>query len=75
MWRQRKLTTCLTKVAVSWKSKSQNNVSLSTTEAENVAVSEVVKEIKFLTNLFDVIKIEYETNQSEHRHCGSPILV
>jgi hypothetical protein len=48
------------KVAVSWRSKSQNNVSLSTTKAEYVAVSEVANEIKFLTNLLDVMKVEYE---------------
>ena len=35
---------------VAWKSKSMKSVVLSTTEAEYVAVSEVVKEIKFLPN-------------------------
>ena len=35
-------------VPVAWKSKSMKSVVLSTTEAENVAYSEVVKEIKFL---------------------------
>ena len=35
-------------VPVAWKSKSMNSVDLSTTEAEYVAVSEVVREIKFL---------------------------
>ena len=35
-------------VPVAWKSKSMKSVVLSTTEAEYVAVSEVVKEIKFL---------------------------
>ena len=36
-------------VPVAWKSKSMKSVVLSTTEAEYVAVSEVVKEIKFFT--------------------------
>ena len=47
-------------VAVSWKSKSQHNVSLSTTEAEYVAVSEAVRELKFVTNLLDSISIEFQ---------------
>ena len=37
-------------VPIAWKSKSMKSVVLSTTEAEYVAVSEVVKEIKFLIN-------------------------
>ena len=39
------------RLPVAWKSKSMNTVVLSTTEAEYVAVSEVVKEIKFLYHL------------------------
>ena len=35
-------------VPIAWQSKSKKSVVLSTTEAEYVAVSEVVKEIKFL---------------------------
>ena len=35
-------------VPIAWKSKSMKSVVLSTTEAEYVTVSEVVKEIKFL---------------------------
>ena len=35
-------------VPIAWKSKSIKSVVLSTTEAEYIAVSEVVKEIKFL---------------------------
>ena len=35
-------------VPVAWKSKSMKSVVLSTTEAEYVAVSEVVKDIKFV---------------------------
>ena len=35
-------------VPVAWKSKSMKSIVLSTTEAEYVALSEVVKEIKFL---------------------------
>ena len=39
---------CFCGIPVVWKSKSMKSVELSTTEAEYVAVSEVVKEIKFL---------------------------
>ena len=38
-------------VPVAWKSKSMRSVVLSTTEAEYVAISEVVKEIKFVYQL------------------------
>ena len=38
-------------VPIAWKSKSLKSVVLSTTEAEYIAVSEVLKEIKFLYHL------------------------
>ena len=38
-------------VPIAWKSKSMKSEALSTTEAEHVTVSEVVKEIKFLYQL------------------------
>ena len=44
-------------VPVAWKSKSMKSVVLSTTEAENVAVSEVVKEMKFLYQMLRSMKI------------------
>ena len=40
---------CFCGVPVAWKSKCMKSVVLSTTEAEYVAVSEMVKEIKFCT--------------------------
>ena len=43
-------------VPVAWKSKSMKSVVLSTTEAEYVAVSEVVKEIKFLYQILSRFK-------------------
>ena len=45
-------------VPVAWKSKSMKSVMLSTTEAENVAVSEVVKEIMFLYQMLRSMKIK-----------------
>ena len=43
---------------VAWKSKSMKSVVLSTTEAEYVAVSEVVKEIKFLYQMLRRMEIK-----------------
>ena len=45
-------------IAVAWKSKSMKSVVLSTTEAEYVAVSEVVKEIKFLYQMLRSMEIK-----------------
>ena len=45
-------------VPVAWKSKSMKSVSLSTTEAEYVAVSEVVKKIKFLYQMLRSMEIK-----------------
>ena len=45
-------------VPVSWKSKSQKSVALSSTEAEYVALSEAVKEIKFVAGLMKTLKVE-----------------
>ena len=45
-------------VPIVWKSKSMKSVVLSMTEAEHVAVSEVVKEIKFLYQLLRYIEIK-----------------
>ena len=48
-------------VPVAWKSKSMKSVLLSTTEAEYVAVSEVVKEIKFLYQMLRSLEIKSST--------------
>ena len=45
-------------VPVAWKSKSMKSVVLSTTEAEYVAVSEVVKEIKFLYQMLRSMEVK-----------------
>jgi tartrate dehydratase beta subunit/fumarate hydratase class I family protein len=47
-------------VPVCWRSKSQKGVTLSSTEAECVAMSEVVKEVKFIYYLLCDIGIEVE---------------
>ena len=52
------LTVC--GVPISWKSKGQTTVSLSSTEAEYVALSEAVREVKFVTQILDAIKIKYK---------------
>ena len=46
--------------AVSWKSKAQNSVSLSSSEAEWYALSEAAKEIKFLVQLMLTMEIPVE---------------
>ena len=45
-------------IPVAWISKSMKSVVLSTTEAEHVAVSEVVKEIKFLNQMLSSMEIK-----------------
>jgi hypothetical protein len=46
--------------AISWKSKSQPCVTLSSTEAEYVALNETVREVKFIIQLLKTIRIEAE---------------
>ena len=53
-------------VPVAWKSKSIRSVSLSTTEAEYVAVSEVVKEIKFLYQMLRSMEIKVPLSIKVH---------
>ena len=50
-------------IPVTWKSKSMKSVVMSTTEAEYVAVSEVVKEIKALYQMFRSTEIKVPTYQ------------
>ena len=45
-------------VPVAWKSKSMRSVVLSTTEAEYVVISEVVKEIKFIYELLESMDVK-----------------
>ena len=45
-------------VPVAWKSKSMRSVVLSTTEAEYVAISEVVKEVKFIYQLLESMDVK-----------------
>jgi len=47
-------------VPICWRSRGQKGVTLSTTEAEYVACSEVVKEILFILYLLRHMKIEVE---------------
>jgi hypothetical protein len=44
-------------VAVAWSSKAQRNVTLSSTEAEYVAVSEVCKEILFIAQVMEFLHL------------------
>ena len=47
-------------VPLTWKSKSQRSITLSSSEAEYVALSEAAKEIKFIYQLLQSIGIEVE---------------
>jgi Reverse transcriptase (RNA-dependent DNA polymerase) len=47
-------------VPISWRSKGQNTVSLSSTEAEYIALSEAVREVKFISQICEVMHIEYK---------------
>jgi len=47
-------------VPICWRSRGQKGVTLSTTEAEYVACSEVVKELLFIVYLLRIMKIEVE---------------
>ena len=44
-------------VAISWKSKGQRSVTLSSTEAEYVAISEVVREVLYLRQLLEFLGV------------------
>ena len=43
---------------IAWKSRAQNNVSLSSTEAEYIAVSEVITEILFIKDIMDFLQVK-----------------
>ena len=45
---------------VAWKSRSQRSVTLSSTEAEYVAMSEMVQEIMFLKQILEFLKLKVE---------------
>ena len=47
-------------IAIAWRSKGMKSVVLSTTEAEYMALSEVVKELKFIVQLLQTMNIEVE---------------
>ena len=47
-------------IPIAWRSKGMKSVMLSTTEAEYMALSEVVKELKFIVQLLQTMNIEVE---------------
>jgi hypothetical protein len=48
----------LMNVPVCWRSKSQKGATLSSTEAEYVAMSEAVKEVKFIYSYFVILALK-----------------
>ena len=53
-------------VPIAWRSKGMKSVALSTTEAEYMALSEVVKELKFIVQLLQTMNIEVELPITVH---------
>ena len=53
-------------ILIAWRSKGMKSVVLSTTEAEYMALSEVVKELKFIVQLLQTMNIEVELPITVH---------
>ena len=53
-------------ISIAWRSKGMKSVVLSTTEAEYMALSEVVKELKFIVQLWQTMNIEVELPITVH---------
>ena len=53
-------------IPIAWRSKGMKSVVLSTTEAEYMALSEVVKELKFIAQLLQTMNIEVELPITVH---------
>ena len=54
------------RIPIAWRSKGMKSVVLSTTEAEYMALSEVVKELKFIVQLLQTMNIEVELPITVH---------
>ena len=52
---------CICGCLVSWKSRGQKHVTLSLTEAEYVAVSEICQEIMFIRSILEFIGVKFKT--------------
>ena len=53
-------------IPIAWRTKGMKSVVLSTTEAEYIALSEVVKELKFIVQLLQTMNIEVELPITVH---------
>ena len=53
-------------IPIAWRSKGMKSVELSTTEVEYMALSEVVKELKFIVQLLQTMSIEVELPITVH---------
>ena len=56
-------------VPIPWRSKGMRSVVLSTTEAEYIGLSEVVKELKFILHFLQTMRIQFEINCSICGQC------
>jgi hypothetical protein len=50
-------------VPVAWKSRQQGGVTLSSSEAEYYAISELAKELKFVKMILDFLDVKYQGGQ------------
>ena len=57
---------CFCGIPTAWRSKGMKSVVLPTTEAEYMALSEVVKELKFIVQLLQTMRIEVELPITVH---------
>ena len=57
---------CFCEIPIAWRSKGMKSVVLSTTEAEYMALSEVVKELKFIVQLLQTMNITVELPITVH---------
>ena len=63
-------------IPIAWRSKGMKSVVLSTTEAEYMDLSEVVKELKFIVQLLQTMNIEVELPITVHVYgCWSNLVV
>ena len=53
-------------IPIAWRSKGMKSVVLSTTEAEYMALSEVVKELKFIVQLLQTMNVGVELPNTVH---------
>jgi hypothetical protein len=62
-------------VPISWKSKGQANVTLSSTDAEYVALCKTVREVKFIAQLLGTLSVEFKRPIRIHVNNIGPVFL